>query len=147
MPVIFAPYCLAASLHNQANILVRQQEYGQALYAAKSALPYFLSENDQRGVMTALGVIGRSGRELNNLEDAVFGYFGALTILNEIFVEGNVGHARDQGIYTVHLGRLLAHASEVERKELLGQLTPRFQQLNRHLPFEFDLADYIDQAQ
>ncbi len=143
---INSPIGTAASLQNQANIMVRQQEYGQALYAAKSALPYFLSENDQRGVMTALGIIGRSGRELNNLEDAVFGYFGALTILHEIFVEGNVGQARDRGIYTVHLDRLLSGTSDAARAELLGQLTPRFQQLNRHLPFDFDLADYMDQA-
>jgi tetratricopeptide (TPR) repeat protein len=136
---IDSPVAIAASLQNQANILVRQRDYGQALYAAKSALPYFLNEGDLRGIRTTLGVIGRAGNELGNLEDAVFGYFAAYVILSEIEGQGNAEASRDLRIYESHLASLLSGLEVEEREALHNEILPDLQRIGRYVPYDFDI--------
>lgn len=136
---IDSPIAIAASLQNQANIFVRQRSYGEALHAAKSALPYFLNEGDLRGVRTTLGIIGRAGQELDNIEDAVFGYFAAYVILENIQGQGNVEAARDLQIYESRLNSLLSGLDDNEFEAMNRALDADFQRVGRYVPYVFDL--------
>lgn len=134
---------MAAALQNQANIHVRRQAYGKALYAAKTALPYFLEERDLRGVRATLGVVARAGRELGDDAEMVFGYFGALSILKTMAGVGNVSAERDLRIYEGHLNDVFDRYERGEFEKILAKIQPRIRQLERKLGFDLETRAYF----
>jgi tetratricopeptide (TPR) repeat protein len=134
---------LAAALQNQANVYIRQKNYGEALHSAKSALPYFIEGNELRGARTTLGIIGRAGHELGNLDDAIFGYFAAFSILSRVVSDADIESSRDIRIYRNKIASIAIELRSEGMHRLLVELRPRFRQLERRLGQEFDISDYL----
>ena len=95
---------LAAALVNKANIYVRMKDYANALDSANSALPYFVSERDLRGVTSALGIIAQAGEDLGDNEALLFGLGGSIGLARHLG-QANASTARDLNIHIRTLER------------------------------------------
>lgn len=91
---------LATALQNQANAYSRMEKCGQALVAAKNAVDWFAQERDVRGVAASLGVIGRCGLKLRDLEEAIYGLLGSIVLNRSTGLARSEDGARDELIHT-----------------------------------------------